>query len=39
MHDVGGWVMLLVSFGILVGVIRVLRWALVPVNHLVLAYD
>jgi exosortase len=39
MHDLSGWVMLLVSFAILVGVIRVLRWALVPVNHLVLAYD
>lgn len=39
LHDLSGWVMLVVSFLILMAVIRVLRWALVPVNHLVLAYD
>jgi len=38
-HDLSGWVMLFVSFFMLMGVIRLLRWALVPVNHYVLAYD
>ena len=38
-HDASGWVMLFVSFLMLLGVIRVLRWALVPVNQYVLAYD
>lgn len=38
-HDLSGWVMLFISFFMLMGVIRVLRWALVPVNHYVLAYD
>lgn len=38
-HDLSGWVMLFVSFFMLMGVIRVLRWALVPVNYYVLAYD
>lgn len=38
-HDMSGWVMLFVSFLMLMGVIRVLRWALVPINHYVLAYD
>jgi exosortase len=38
-HDISGWVMLFVSFFILIGVIRLLRWALVPVNQFVLAYD
>ena len=38
-HDLSGWVMLFVSFLILMGVIRLLQWALVPVNLYVLAYD
>jgi exosortase len=38
-HDVSGWVMLGVSFLILVGIIRVLRWALVSVSQYTLAYD
>lgn len=38
-HDISGWVMLFVSFLILMGVLRTLQWALVPVNRYVLAYD
>jgi exosortase len=38
MHDVGGWVMLPVAFLMLMGVFRVLRWALVPVYRFSLAY-
>jgi exosortase len=38
-HDISGWVMLFVSFFILIATIRLLRWALVPVNQFVLAYD
>ena len=38
-HDVSGWLMLPISFLILLGIIRLLRWALVPVNAFTLAYD
>jgi exosortase len=38
-HDVSGWLMLPVSFLILMGIIRLLRWALVPVSVFTLAYD
>lgn len=36
-HDVGGWLMLPVAFGILLGIIRLLRWALIPVGRFNLA--
>ena len=38
-HAISGWVMLAVAFLILMGVIRLLQWALVPVTHYTLAYD
>lgn len=38
-HDVSGWVMLPVAFVLLLGIIRVLRWALVPVARFNLAYQ
>jgi exosortase len=38
-HSVAGWVMLGVSFLILLGLLRVLRWAMVPVGHFALAHD
>jgi exosortase/archaeosortase family protein len=38
-HDVSGWVMLFVGFLLLMGVIRLLRWMLVPVTIFRLAYD
>jgi exosortase len=38
-HDWGGWVMLGVSFLILMGILRLLRWAMVPVGPYTLAYD
>ena len=38
-HNVSGWVMLFVSFLALMSVVRILRWALVPLNQYVLAYD
>ncbi|MBL4701987.1 exosortase/archaeosortase family protein [bacterium AH-315-I18] len=38
-HAVSGWVMLLVSFGLLLCMIRLLRWALVPVTRFTLVYD
>jgi exosortase len=37
-HDVSGWVMLPVAFLLLMGIIRVLRWALIPVHRFTLAY-
>lgn len=36
-HDIAGWVMLLTGFLLLVGILRVLRWALIPVTHYTLA--
>jgi exosortase len=38
-HDVSGWLMLPIAFLILMGIIRLLRWALVPVTVFTLAYD
>ncbi len=38
-HDYSGWAMLVVSFLILMGIIRLMRWALVPVTSYTLAYD
>jgi exosortase len=38
-HDVGGWVMLVLSFLVLLGIVRVIRWALLPVTTYTLAYD
>lgn len=38
-HDIGAWVMLVVSFLILLAIVRALRWALVPVSRFTLAYD
>jgi exosortase len=38
-HSFSGWVMLPIAFLILLGIIRLLRWALVPVNIYTLAYD
>jgi exosortase len=38
-HDISGWVMLPIAFLLLMTVIKLLRWALVPVNYFTLAYD
>lgn len=38
-HDVSGWIMLPVAFLLLLGVVRVLRWALIPVAKFNLAYQ
>jgi exosortase len=38
-HDVSGWIMLPVAFFMLLGIIRALRWALVPVARFNLAYQ
>jgi exosortase len=38
-HDIAGWAMLLVAFLLLMGVVRLLRWALIPVTPYTLAYD
>lgn len=38
-HDIGGWVMLVIAFGLLFGIIRVLQWAMLPVANFTLAYD
>jgi exosortase len=38
-HDISGWVMLPVGFFLLLGIIRVLRWALIPVARFNLAYQ
>lgn len=38
-HDIGGWIMLPVAFFMLLGVMRLLRWALVPVAKYNLAYQ
>jgi len=38
-HDISGWLMLPVSFLLLMGILRLLRWALVPVTQFTLAYD
>ena len=38
-HDVAGWVMLVLAFGLLMAIIRVLRWALIPVTPYTLAAE
>ncbi len=38
-HDATGWLMLPVAFLILLGIIRLLRWALLPVSPFTLAYE
>lgn len=38
-HAVSGWVMLLVAFGLLLGMIRLMRWTLVPVTRFTLVND
>jgi exosortase len=38
-HDVSGWVMLFVAFLLLMGIVRLLRWAMLPVTPFTLAYD
>jgi exosortase len=38
-HDISGWVMLPVGFFMLLGIIRLLRWALIPVARFNLAYQ
>ena len=38
-HDIAGWLMLGVAFATLIAIVRVLRWALVPVSPYTLAYD
>ncbi len=38
-HDISGWLMLPLSLLVMVGVVRVLRWALVPVTRFTLAYQ
>jgi exosortase len=38
-HDISGWVMLPVGFVMLLGIIRLLRWALIPVAKFNLAYQ
>jgi exosortase len=38
-HDVSGWVMLVVAFLLLLAIVRLLRWAMVPVTEYTLAYD
>ncbi len=37
-HDISGWVMLIVAFLSLMGLIELLRWALVPVQRFTLAH-
>lgn len=38
-HDIAGWVMLGVAFLLLMGIIRILRWALIPVTRYTLAWE
>jgi exosortase len=38
-HDIAGWVMLVVAFLLLMGIIRLLRWALIPIAPYTLAYN
>jgi len=36
-HDYSGWIMLPVAFGLLYGIIRIMKWALIPVTRFTLA--
>lgn len=38
-HDVGGWIMLPIAFGMLMGIMKLFRWALLPVGRFNLAYQ
>ncbi len=38
-HDVAGWIMLVFAFLLLMAIIRILRWALIPVTPYTLASD
>jgi exosortase len=38
-HDISGWLMLPLTFLVLIGIVRILRWALVPVTRFTLAYQ
>lgn len=38
-HDISGWLMLPLAFGLLMGVLHAVRWALIPVNRYNLAYQ
>jgi exosortase len=38
-HSLSGWIMLFLAFAILVGLLRFLRWALIPVTQYTLAHD
>jgi exosortase len=38
-HDVSGWLMVPVAFGVLLALSSVLRWALIPVTRFTLAYQ
>ena len=38
-HDVTGWVMLPIAFLILLGIVKLLRWAMIPVTKYTLAYE
>jgi len=38
-HDFIGWVMLIVAFLLLMGILKALRWAMLPVARFRLAYD
>ena len=38
-HSISGWIMLFVAFLLLLGLLRLLRWSLIPVYQFTLAYD
>ena len=38
-HDVSGWLMPPVAFLALLGIVRLLRWAMIPVTRFTLAYQ
>ena len=38
-HDISGWLMPPLAFLVLLGIIRLLRWAMVPVSRFTLAYE
>lgn len=38
-HSLGGWLMLPIAFLLLMAIVKLLQWALVPVNTYTLAYD
>jgi exosortase len=38
-HDISGWIMLFVGFVLLTAIVRILRWALLPVRHYTLASE